>query len=724
MASAAAAAAAAGRAENVQVTVRVRPLTVAEERARQEVVWEVAADTHEVKLSKDYAAATKRPPADYNYGVIPLAVEDVFSYIRESSGKREFLLRVSYMEIYNESVRDLLSPDTVDLRIHEDKKRGVYVSPLKEEIVTSPKQVMRVIQRGEANRHISTTDYNEHSSRSHTIFQMIIESREMVGGPALPSSSSRHSQELNQSSDGAENGRLSKAGSASSLGLNGGASLGSAAALYQAATRAAAGISGKGQTVRVSLLNLIDLAGSEKAASNVDRRKEGAYINKSLLTLGSVIAKLTEERSSHIPYRDSKLTRILQSSLSGQARVSVICTISPAALNVEESTNTLKFAARVKKVVTRAKENEIMDDKALLQKYRLEIVELRDKLMQTNEAYERERQQELMTMQTEREKYEEELHEQQLLRTALKERIDHLTRLILTSGSLTSKTLNVDATSKPPSRRVSQEFGSDKRFDVLNQELVQKEVLVQKATRTIETKERYIAQLEEIVRLAASGDASGAAAAFQELERARDDVASFSGLALGEDSLLSRDNVLQSMSSLSERGGNEELVKLKQSNRELEIVVVEQEEKIQQLEDQLNQMALEHEQTSNIPTDAAERIDDLDRELAAHRDMLEELTHENHSLKHTIAELKDQLRQRDMQSFEKLEAQTAAVPSAHDAERTQELEFMYENERRLRVEEQQRNRDRIGALESELAVIKAELSVAQLVSNMDTGEKT
>ncbi|ORZ41738.1 P-loop containing nucleoside triphosphate hydrolase protein [Catenaria anguillulae PL171] len=295
---------------------------------------------------------------DAQPGVIPRAVNDVFTYIKLTEGRREFLLRVSYLEIYNETIRDLLSPETRDLRIHEDRKRGVYVSPLKEEIVTSPAQVLKVITRGESNRHISTTDYNEHSSRSHTIFQMVIESRDPYN---------------------------------------------------------AASTQGSAKTVKISCLNLVDLAGSEKAATNADRRKEGAFINKSLLTLGSVIAKLTEEKASHIPYRDSKLTRILQSSLSGNARVSVVCTISPASSNVEESTNTLKFAARVKQVVTKAHTNHVMDDKALIQKYRKEISELKEKLMQTNQAFERERQLELMQIKAEKEKYEEELHEQHLL---------------------------------------------------------------------------------------------------------------------------------------------------------------------------------------------------------------------------------------------------------------------------------------------------------------------
>ncbi|KAH1039811.1 hypothetical protein J1N35_041554 [Gossypium stocksii] len=100
------------------------------------------------------------------------------------------------------------------------------------------------------------------------------------------------------------------------------------------------------EDVTLSQLNLIDLAGSEssKAKTTGLRRKEGSYINRSLLTLGTVISKLTDGKATHIPYRDSKLTRLLQSSLSGRGRISLICTVTPASSNSKETHNTLKFA--------------------------------------------------------------------------------------------------------------------------------------------------------------------------------------------------------------------------------------------------------------------------------------------------------------------------------------------------------------------------------------------
>ncbi|GAA5810501.1 hypothetical protein MFLAVUS_003923 [Mucor flavus] len=326
-------------------------------------------------------------------GVIPRSVDNVFSFIKKASAcvytavTREFLLRVSYLEIYNESIRDLLNPSNTNLKIQQDKIRGVYVTPLTEEVVTSPQDVLNIISQGEANRHISSTDYNLHSSRSHTLFQMIIESREKTN-----STSTTYRRTLTQSGYGVK----SK------------------------------------ERVKISQLNLIDLAGSEKAATNEDRRKEGSYINKSLLTLGTVISKLTETSGNkspgHIPFRDSKLTRILQTALTGLAKVAVICTISPALQSIEESLNTLKFATRVKKISIHAKNDDVMDDKALIQKYRNEILQLKTKLKEQEDNG--------GLSQNERRDHEQTLKQMRGVRDTLKERIDQLTKLILTSASI------------------------------------------------------------------------------------------------------------------------------------------------------------------------------------------------------------------------------------------------------------------------------------------------
>lgn len=248
----------------------------------------------------------------------------------ESSADREWLLRVSYCEIYNESVNDLLEPSKTNLRVLEDQARGIAVESLTEDIVNNPEQVMALMTRGEKNRHYGATNVNEYSSRSHTIFRMVIESRARIDG------------------------------------VKGG--------------------------VRVSMLYLIDLAGSERigyTGSSGVRLKEGAYINKSLLTLGTVIHRLSEAEkpgavAGHIPFRDSKLTRILQPSLGGNSRTAVCCTVTPAPQHTEETHSTLKFAKRVKSIQNKAKVTESSDEKTLLKQYSREVEALRAELQKVS----------------------------------------------------------------------------------------------------------------------------------------------------------------------------------------------------------------------------------------------------------------------------------------------------------------------------------------------------
>ncbi|RMY55473.1 hypothetical protein D0863_13304 [Hortaea werneckii] len=383
-------------------------------------------------------------------GVIPLAITDIFSYIRENPG-REFLLRVSYLEIYNEKIYDLLSQSTPgqvqqeEIKLREDSKRGVYATPLKEEIVQSPNQLLRVIARGDLARRTGSTQFNSRSSRSHAVVQIVVESRERT-----------------QNNDP----RIEKEGRRADQILPGG--------------------------VLVSTLSLIDLAGSEKAAENKERRTEGAHINKSLLTLGTVIARLSgedekedgtksvadkEKALKHLPYRDSKLTRLLQPALSGNSLVSILCTIqlstagTSAAATIShtgETLNTLKFASRAKNnIVSHAKRNESNPNsgdagsRALLDRYRTEIQELRAQLDQQNKAkeeaekeeeIEKDRRMEEQLEREERSRHEEQMLEMQLARTALKERISHLNKLILSSKSLGVNSGRFSSASMPPGR--------------------------------------------------------------------------------------------------------------------------------------------------------------------------------------------------------------------------------------------------------------------------------
>ncbi|GAA5848696.1 hypothetical protein JCM9279_002743 [Rhodotorula babjevae] len=291
-----------------------------------------------------------------NPGIIPQAVSDIFTYIRDHPEK-EFLLRASYLEIYNESLKDLLDPTAGPLKVRQDEQKRFFVHPLREEVVTTEAQVAALLSRGADNRHVGQTDFNERSSRSHSVFQMTIESRD---DPSFaPSGSLLTSPPATPRRPGAIQ--------------------------TPNTPRLAPGTDG---VVRMSRLSLIDLAGSEQATSQMERRSEGAFINKSLLTLEKVIASLTSEakQKPHVPYRDSKLTQILQPSLSGDARVAVIATMNPSPSAIEETKSTLKFAQRVKKVVLKAVQHEVVDDKALITKYRSHIAMLEAQLKATLDA--------------------------------------------------------------------------------------------------------------------------------------------------------------------------------------------------------------------------------------------------------------------------------------------------------------------------------------------------
>lgn len=272
--------------------------------------------------------------------------------------------QVSYLEIYNEVINDLLAPESVNLKIREEKGRGVYVDGLKEEVVVSPEQVMSLIAGGEgtstwgpymfrtlkyshtipfaqfcradthfacsAYRHVGATDYNEVSSRSHTLFRMVrAHARSLPHRPERVFAWTDHREQGTLPREGCE---LRWLVSRSCVCV--GACLSSLYVRTMRALREYCAAHARQLHKPISTQSLIDLAGSERASESLARRKEGGYINKSLLTLGNVIAKLSEmsvtKDVGHIPYRDSKLTRILEPSLSGNARIAIICTVTIA----------------------------------------------------------------------------------------------------------------------------------------------------------------------------------------------------------------------------------------------------------------------------------------------------------------------------------------------------------------------------------------------------------
>ncbi|KAM3210419.1 hypothetical protein ACQJBY_064413 [Aegilops geniculata] len=255
-------------------------------------------------------------------GITEYSVMDIYDYI-EKHPEREFVLKFSAIEIYNEAVRDLLSHDTTPLRLLDDPEKGTTVEKLTEETLRDKDHLRDLLGMCEAQREIGETALNEASSRSHQILRLTIESsvKQYLGR-------------------------------------------------------------GKSSTL-VSCVNFVDLAGSERASQTASagmRLKEGSHINRSLLTLGKVVRQLSKGRNGHIPYRDSKLTRILQSSLGGNARTAIVCTMSPAHTHIEQSRNTLLFATCAKEVVTNAQVNVVMSDKALLKHLQRELARLENEL--------------------------------------------------------------------------------------------------------------------------------------------------------------------------------------------------------------------------------------------------------------------------------------------------------------------------------------------------------
>uniref|UniRef100_A0AAY4EBQ4 Kinesin-like protein n=1 Tax=Denticeps clupeoides TaxID=299321 RepID=A0AAY4EBQ4_9TELE len=254
-------------------------------------------------------------------GIIPNSFAHVFGHIAKAEGDTRFLVRVSYLEIYNEEVRDLLGKDQMQrLEVKERPDVGVYIKDLSGYVVNNADDMDRIMTLGHKNRSVGATNMNEHSSRSHAIFTITIECSEK-------------------------------------------------------------GVDGN-QHVRMGKLHLVDLAGSErqgKTGATGQRLKEATKINLSLSTLGNVISALVDGKSTHVPYRNSKLTRLLQDSLGGNSKTMMCANIGPADYNYDETISTLRYANRAKNIKNKARINEDPKD-ALLRQFQKEIEELKKKL--------------------------------------------------------------------------------------------------------------------------------------------------------------------------------------------------------------------------------------------------------------------------------------------------------------------------------------------------------
>lgn len=359
-----------GTSTNVKCAVRIRPISSEEKRHHVGVTFRASEDAEFVEEMKDDGESIAKnwsigkvygPDASNQFIFHELGTELVeaaldgynaviFAYGQTSSGKtytlfgnedsmglvdhalhhlqdcvsqqenKEFCIKLAYIELYNEEIRDLLAekPSTHELKIIEDPAVGPSVHKVTEQPFLTADAAKAYLKAGETRRHFGVTNMNSHSSRSHVLVRLVIESRSVPFSVVNP---------------------------------------------FRTMWGA------KDKPSNIATLNLVDLAGSEranKAGTSGAQLKEGSYINKSLLTLGTVISHLAEGKDgAYIPYRNSKLTRLLSTALGGNARTTVIANISPAFANIVESVSTLRFAQRAKKIVNRVKKNDIVDMRTL-----------------------------------------------------------------------------------------------------------------------------------------------------------------------------------------------------------------------------------------------------------------------------------------------------------------------------------------------------------------------
>lgn len=241
-------------------------------------------------------------------------VRTVFNRIETASEAIEFTVKVSMVEIYMERIRDLIDPTKDNLRIHEEKGKGVYMQDIEEVFISEEKQVYDLMKLGNSNRSIAATNMNAESSRSHSLFILTV--------------TQNNTQDL---------------------------------------------------SCKVGRLYLVDLAGSEKISKTGaagQTLEEAKKINQSLTTLGKVINALTDKKIKHIPYRESKLTRILSESLGGNSKTCLVITCSPHPFNEQETLSTLRFGTRARSIKNNAKVNReytIPELKKLLEKAEKEI---------------------------------------------------------------------------------------------------------------------------------------------------------------------------------------------------------------------------------------------------------------------------------------------------------------------------------------------------------------
>ena len=279
-----------------------------------------------------------------NKGIIPRSFDYIFDQVKQDK-EHKYNVTVSFIQIYIEQIQDLLDPSKKDIRIREDQERGVYLEGVTWVKVSSTNECAHVFAKGEENRATHATLMNAHSSRSHAIFIAKIEKSMVLSKEKIAELSKESNEKIKAE-----------------------------------------------RVMTISNLYLVDLAGSErvKKTKAVDiRLEEAKKINYSLLILGKCINGLAEGKQTYISYRESKLTRLLQESLGGNAKTSLIVTISPSSYNSDESISSLNFASRAMKVKNKPIINKSVDYQALCIKLQEDLDKLNDEYTELKMSYDK-----------------------------------------------------------------------------------------------------------------------------------------------------------------------------------------------------------------------------------------------------------------------------------------------------------------------------------------------
>lgn len=361
----------------------------------------------------------------------------------------EYTMRISYLELYNEELCDLLSTDdSTKIRIFDDstKKGSVIIQGLEEIPVHSKDDVYKLLEKGKERRKTATTLMNAQSSRSHTVFSIVVHTREN-------------------------------------------------------------GIDGE-EMLKIGKLNLVDLAGSENVSKAGNEKgirvRETVNINQSLLTLGRVITALVD-RAPHVPYRESKLTRLLQESLGGRTKTSIIATISPGHKDIEETLSTLEYAHRAKNIQNKPELNQKLTKKTVLKEYTDEIDKLKRDLMAArdkNGIYLADDTYNEMTLKMDSQNRE--LNEKMLLLKALKDELQNKEKIFNeVSMSLVKKTQKLARTEQHLTETKGSLLLTKKVLSKTKRRYKEKKQIVESHVKTEEKLTSQAHQILEVADLAA-----------------------------------------------------------------------------------------------------------------------------------------------------------------------------------------------------------------------------